>query len=84
MVSPIAVSWATKRPDLCAIPHRLDRMSTGHLHGTDETRPRRDGCGPEVRVSCQISLCLLGFFSLLEIYLGNREWGVPSRGFSNS
>ena len=46
----------------CLLPtHRLDRMSpgqTGHFHRTNGTRPR-DGCGPEVGVSRQISLCLL-------------------------
>ena len=61
----------TSRPDLCAIPNRLDRMSagqTGHVHGTNGTRPR-DGCGPEGGVPRQISLCLLVFLFPLGVVL---------------
>ena len=56
----------TSRPDSCAIPHRLDRMSagqTGHFHGTNGTHSW-DGGGPEVGVPRRISLCLSVFFSL--------------------
>ena len=30
----------TSRPGLCITPHRLDRMSAGHLHGRNGTHPR--------------------------------------------
>ena len=42
----------TSRPNLRAVPRRLDRVSArqmGHFHGSNEARPR-DGCGPEVGV----------------------------------
>ena len=49
------------RFDVCVTPHGLDGTSagqTGHFHGTNGTHPR-DGCGPKVEVSCQMSLYLL-------------------------
>ena len=62
---PLFQKTPLSEPDLCGIPHRFDRTSagqTGHSHGTNGTRPR-DGCGLEVGVSRQISLCLLVLFS---------------------
>ena len=72
---PLEVSWGRfggesrdtrdAPPDLCVIPHRLDRISagqTGHSHRTNGTRPQ-DGCNPNVGVSRRISLCLLFFLS---------------------
>ena len=68
----------TSRPDVCAIPHRFDRMSagqTGHFHGRNGTFPR-DGCNPNVGCPGKF-LYVCWFFSFLSSALIGSQHPSP-------